>query len=155
MTNGATRRDVIAIGAVGVALLTTRPALAKNKDAAPTVLIEQTYLKANPGLGADLALFIEKNWFAMDEEGVRQGIFTSYWLMDDIDENADWDLVMAVGYPQLGGYEQPEANAKFKAIRAAHTEIPINGLGLKALGSIVKHHRLKLGGGNKRITTQS
>ncbi len=155
MASETTRRDIIAIGAVGAALSATLPALAKSSSAAPTVLIEQTYLKANPGLRADLALFIEKNWFAMDEEGVRQGIFTSYWLMDDIDENADWDLVMAVGYPQLGGYEQPETNAKFNAIRAAHKEIPINGLGLKALGSIVKHHRLKLGGGNKRITTQS
>jgi hypothetical protein len=123
------------------------------KASKPTVLIEQTFLKALPGLKQDLAAFITKNWFVMDQEGVKQGIFTSYWLMEDIDENNDWDLVMAVGYPQVGGYEETDTKAKFMAIRSAHKEIKINGRGLKDIGKIVRHHRLRLSGGNTSITT--
>jgi hypothetical protein len=137
--------------AAGVALPVS--ALAASSTVKPTVLIEQTFLKALPGLRQDLAEFITKNWFAMDQEGVKQGIFTSYWLMEDIDENKDWDLVVSVGYPQPGGYEEAETKAKFMAIRSAHKEIKINDRGLKDIGSVVKHHRLKLSGGNTSITT--
>jgi hypothetical protein len=156
MANGLDRRGALAIIGATAALTTTAPATAAaTKSSATTVLIEETFLKANDGLRKDLADFITKNWFVMDEEGVKQGIFTSYWLMEDIDENADWDLVMAVGYPQLGGYEEPATKAKFNAIRAAHKEVLINGNNLKALGKIVRHHRLKISGGNRRITVNS
>jgi hypothetical protein len=156
MANKLDRRKALSLFAATAALATVRSATAaETKSSATTVLIEETFLKANDGLRKDLADFITKNWFAMDEEGVKQGIFTSYWLMEDIDENADWDLVMAVGYPQLGGYEEPTTKAKFNAIRAAHKEVLINGNNLKALGKIVRHHRLKINGGNRRITVNS
>ncbi len=112
----------------------------------PTVLVEQTYLKAKPGKRADLIRFIKANWFAMDQLGVERGLFTYYRLYEDIDNNADWDLVMAVGYPQAEGYEQPATKAGFTAIRKAHVEILVDGQGLKQLGDIVRHHRLKTAG---------
>ncbi len=148
------RRDALALVGAGSALALSKPVIAVPGSPATTVLIEETFLKANEGLRQDLTSFITKNWFVMDEEGVKQGIFTSYWLMEDIDENAEWDLVMAVGYPQAGGYEEPATKTKFNAIRAAHNEILINGKRLKELGRIVRHHRLKLSGGNSRITTR-
>jgi hypothetical protein len=109
-----------------------------------TVLVEQTYLKAKPGRRADLIRFIELNWYAMDRKGMDAGIFTSFRLLEEIDENKDWDLVMAVGYPNLMGYEEPATKARFKSIRSAHQEILVDGLGLKDLGEIVKHHRLRI-----------
>jgi hypothetical protein len=128
-------------------------ATAAKAKSSPTVLIEQTFLKAKPGLRRDLAAYIEKNWFVMDQKGVDQGIFTSFWLMEDIDENADWDFAVCVGYPQLEGYEEPETKKKFSAISTAHKENLIGGRKLADLGSIVKHHRLKLIGGNSRISS--
>jgi hypothetical protein len=151
MVSPLSRRAAIGVGLASAGGILTSPVQAKTAKA-KTVLIEQTYLKAKPDLRADLTAYIQKNWFAMDQEGVRQGIFTSYWLMEDSDENADWDLVMAVGYPQLQGYEEQETTKKFMAIRAAHKEELINGRNLGELGSIVKHHRLKLIGGNSLIT---
>jgi hypothetical protein len=141
------RRNTVFAGLAAAGAALAAPALARDKSAKATVLIEQTFLKANPDLKTDLRAFIEANWFAMDALGVQQGIFTSYWLMKDIDPNNDWDFVMAVGYPQDGGFEQADTNAKFKAIRAAHKEVRINDRGLKELGSIVRHHRLKIVGG--------
>jgi hypothetical protein len=145
------RRTAVGVGAISVGSFLTPIASAKKAEA-KTIMIEQTFLKAKPELRADLAAYIQKNWFVMDQEGVRQGIFTSYWLMEDSDENADWDLVVAVGYPQPAGYEDLETKRKFKAISDAHKEELINGRKLNELGAIVRHHRLKLIGGNSRIT---
>ena len=117
---------------------------AATKVAAATVLVEQTFLKAEPGCRADLARYIEANWFALDRQGVARGIFTSYALYEDIDANAEWDLMVAVGYPQAEGYEDPATQAIFKALKAAHVDVPINGRSLAALGRIVAHHRLRL-----------
>jgi len=144
-----TRRNALA--GLGVAAVVLPAEAAVGKASAATVLIEQTYLKANAGLRADLANYIEKNWFAMDQIGLDQGIFTSFWLMDAIDSDDQWDFVMAVGYPQLGGYEAPATKAAFDAIRKAHRDVPVNGRSLKDLGKIVQHYRLRVGGGNRLI----
>jgi hypothetical protein len=150
MISGLSRRQTLA--GAGVATLAAMPVRAlAEKGTANTVLIEQTYLKANDGMKDDLRAFIEQNWFVMDQTGVDQGIFTSFWLMEDVDENAAWDFVMAVGYPQLEGYENAETKPKFDAIRKAHVPVSVNGKLLKDLGKIVQHHRLKVGGGNRRI----
>lgn len=133
----ASRRAVFA----GAAALSAMPAAAA---AAPTVLVEQTYLKALPGKRQALIGYIRSNWFAMDARGRDAGIFTSFALYEDIDENADWDLMVAVGYPQAQGYEAPATKAAFDAIRKAHVEVLEGGLGLKDLGAIVRHHRLRL-----------
>jgi hypothetical protein len=153
MTTNLSRRQALA-GAGAVALAAVPARAEKLATAATTVLIEQTYLKANEGLKDDLRTFIEQNWFVMDQKGVEQGIFTSFWLMEDVDENAAWDFVMAVGYPQLEGYENADTKPKFDAIRTAHVPVPVNGKTLKDLGKIVQHHRLKLGGGNRQIGVQ-
>jgi hypothetical protein len=154
MTISFSRRETFA--GAGVVALAATPARAEQlQEADHTVLIEQTYLKAYDGLKDDLRTFIERNWFVMDQKGVEQGIFTSFWLMEDVDENASWDFVMAVGYPQLEGYENSDAKLKFDAIRKAHVPVPVNGKLLKDLGKIVHHHRLKVGGGNRRIGVQS
>jgi hypothetical protein len=150
MTINLDRRHALA-GAGAVAFVATLAKAGESKAAATTVLIEQTYLKASEGLKDDLRTFIEQNWFVMDQKGVDQGIFTSFWLMEDIDENATWDFVMAVGYPQLEGYENADTKPKFDAIRKAHVPVPVDGRLLKDLGKIVHHHRLKVGGGNRRI----
>lgn len=135
-----TRRGALLAAGLGTIAAASTPARAAP---AATVLIEQTYLKAIPGKRADLIAFITANWFAMDRIGVERGLFTSYRLFADIDDNPDWDLVMVVGYPQPEGYEQPATKAAFDAIRAAHRQVLIDRQGLGDLGRIVRHHRLK------------
>ena len=137
-------RRVVLVGGASVAAAFAGPA--KDATSKPTVLKEQTYLKAAAGERANLIKFIVANWFVMDQKALDQGYFTSYELLEDIDENKDWDLVMVVGYPQAQGYEEPATMAAFKAIRAAHKEVAIEGKSLKQLGSIVRHHRLRLTG---------
>ena len=134
------RRSIL----IGGALLPVTAAATPVSATAPTVMVEQTFLKARPGTLADLQRYIIANWFAMDSAGVEEGIFTSYQLFKAIDANTDWDLVMVVGYPQLAGYSDPATQAAFKAIRMAHHELAIDGKMLKDLGEIVQHHRLQL-----------
>ncbi len=137
-----TRRGLLAAAAMApVATTATRGATP------PMVLVEQTYLKAAPGKRAALIVYIKANWFAMDAKGRDAGLFTDFALYEDIDANADWDVVMVVGYPQGEGYEAPATKAAFAAIRKAHVEVPVDGLGLKDLGTIVRHHRLRRTGG--------
>jgi hypothetical protein len=146
ITPETTRRSLLV--ASGIAVGSAAGARAAGTPPAPTVLVEQTYLKAAPGKRAALAAYIKANWFAMDARGRDAGIFTSFALYEDIDDNADWDLVVAVGYPQGEGYEAPATKAAFDAIRKAHVEVLEGGLGLKDLGTIVRHHRLRpVGGG--------
>ena len=119
-------------------------ALADVGVATGTKLYELTLLKAKPGLRDDLGKYIRANWFPMDQKGVENGIFTSYWLLEDTGENAAWDYVMVVGYPTELGFGEPRAIEVFQAIRKAHAEVKIGGKGLRELGEIVGNHRLKL-----------
>lgn len=134
------RRSILISGA----LLPVTAAATPVGATAPTVMVEQTFLKARPGTLADLQRYIIANWFAMDSAGVKKGIFTSFQLFQVIDANTDWDLIMVVGYPQMEGYNDPATQAAFNAIRAAHRELAIDGKTLKDLGEIVRHHRLRL-----------
>jgi hypothetical protein len=136
------RRNALILGATVSVISST--AKAASPVTSNTVLIEQTYLKAKTGLKSALIRFIESNWFAMDRKGLEAGIFTFYELLEDIDENKDWDVVMSVGYPNAEGYEDPKTKATFKTIRSEHQEIRVEGKSLKELGEIVKHHRLRL-----------
>lgn len=112
---------------------------------AKTAHITQTYLRAAPGKRAALIAYIRQNWFAMDRIGIQQGLFTSYSLLERADDSpADWDVIVAVGYPTAQGHDAPGVADAFKAIRAAHQEIKIDGLGLAALGTIVRHYPLTL-----------
>lgn len=104
-----------------------------------------TYLRAQPGKRAALIAYIERNWFAMDRIGVAQGLFTDYSLLERTeDEPADWDVIVAVGYPTDQGHDAPGVAEAFKKIRAAHVEVKIEGQSLADLGAIVRHHPLKL-----------
>ncbi len=141
---------MIARLALALALASLTPAaLATPPEApiakAPTRHITQTYLRAAPGKRAALIAYIERNWFAMDRIGIRQGLFTSYALMERADsEPADWDVIVTVGYPTAQGHDAPGVADAFKKIRAAHREIKIEGQGLAQLGTIVRHHPLIL-----------
>lgn len=107
-------------------------------------VVEQTFLKALPNVRADLTRYIVANWVAMDQRGVELGIFTSHALYEETAKNGDWDLVVAVGYPQPEGHDDPHAQAAFKEIRRSHNKVLVNGKGLTELGSIVGHHKLKI-----------
>lgn len=140
-----TRRQSLAAGLVGVAAFSAEStASATFGLATGTKLYEHTFLKAKPGLRTDLGQFIKANWFPMDQKGVELGIFTSYWLLEETGENAAWDFVMVVGYPTELGYGDPRTTELFQAIRKAHSEIKINGKGMRELGDFVGNHRLKL-----------
>lgn len=112
---------------------------------APTRHVTQTYLRAARGKRAALIAYIERNWFAMDRIGIQQGLFTSYALLERADDSeADWDVIVAVGYPTPQGHDAPGVAEAFKKIRAAHREVKIDGQGLAQLGTIVRHHPLTL-----------
>lgn len=139
------RRDSLAFGlACLVAPSLATAATADFGVSAGTKLYEHTYLRAKPGLRADLGRYIRANWFPMDRKGVEAGVLTSYWLLEDTAENAAWDYVMVVGYPTELGFGEPRATEVFQAIRKAHTEVKIGGKGLRELGEIVGNHRLKV-----------
>jgi hypothetical protein len=117
-------------------------------EASATLHVTHTYLRAKPGLRDDLIAYIRANWFAMDRIGIEQGLFTNYALLERSESSesseADWDVIVAVGYPTIDGHDAPGVADGFRAIRAAHQEIKINGRGLAELGEIVEHHPLKL-----------
>ena len=114
-------------------------------EAGETRHVTHTYLRAKPGLRDDLITYIRTNWFAMDRIGIEQGLFTSYALLERGESSkADWDVIVAVGYPTAQGHDAPGVADAFEAIEAGHKEIKINGRGLVELGEIVQHHPLTL-----------
>lgn len=118
-------------------------------------MVERTYLKAQPGRREALARYIEANWFAMDRIATERGLFRSYALHANANADAaadadppsgaaaDWDLVVTVRYASDQGYADPATRRAFDAIRAAHREILIDGRGLRDLGAVVRHERLR------------
>jgi hypothetical protein len=133
------------MGLAGMSALSLAGAASAQVGLAPgTKLFEHTFLKAKPRLRAALGQYIKANWLVMDQKGLEQGIFTSYWLLEEIDRNRAWDYVMVVGYPTELGYGEPRAVEVFQAISKAHVEVKIEGKGLRQLGDIVGNHRLKV-----------
>ena len=128
-----------------VAQASAQSATVTHPRKAPTLHVTHTYLRALPGKRAALISYIERNWFVMDHIGIEQGLFTSYALLERADDTeADWDVIVAVGYPTAQGHDAPGVADAFKQIRAAHRETKVDGLGLKELGVIVRHHPLTL-----------
>lgn len=141
----ASRRVALALTALPALVAScATPSTRAAPPSSNTVMFEQTHLKAKPGLRDALARYIELNWFAMDKIGMDAGLFTSYDLLAAIDDSKEWDLVMVVGYPQAEGFSEPKTRDAFLAIRRAHVEVRVDGMGLKELGDIVAHHRLKV-----------
>ena len=130
-------------GMVLALAFTASNAVAQTAPSKATSVYEHTTLKAKPGRRDALRRYIAANWFVMDQKGFEQGIFTSYWLLEDTETDGSWDYMMVVGYPQPLGYSDARTIAKFQAIRRAHDEIKIDGLGLGDLGSIVENRRVK------------
>lgn len=121
------------------------PAPSAKVSKLPTLHVTQTYLRAAPGKRAALIAYIERNWFVMDHIGIEQGLFTSYSLLERADDTtADWDVIVAVGYPTIMGHDAPGTADAFRKIRVAHRETKVDGLGLTELGSIVRHYPLTL-----------
>lgn len=132
---------------LAVALFTALPTLVyatpEAASAAVTAVVERTYLKANPGDRERLAKFIVANWFEMDRIGLNEGLFTSYRLYENPESDADWDLVVAVGYATPLGFGDPKIGSRFEQIRAAHKTVLIDGKRLAELGKIVRIERAK------------
>lgn len=95
-----------------------------------------TYLKSNDGQKADLKLFLEKNWLAMDRLAIEQGLFKQYHMLENSDASLGWDFTVLVQYKDEKGYEG--VKSEFEKIRQAHQRILINGKGITELGKIVK-----------------
>ncbi len=118
-----------------------------------TVVWEFTYLRSLPGQHERLAQFIRQNWFAMDSVATRRGLMTEYKLLDAGEKApGDWNLLVAVAYPQEKGYEGIQA--EFEAIRSQHVKRPIDGLDLAQLGRIVTAQKLRERAG-RRASTES
>lgn len=135
------RRDALA-GMAGLAMLggSAAPALAASPR--PTVVVEQTLLKALPGKADALGRFLAANWLVMDQRALDQGLFTGFWLARAAPGFEAWDYAMQVGYPTALGFEDAATAAGFEAIRKAHTTVPIDGEGLAQLGRIIGSQRL-------------
>jgi hypothetical protein len=118
------------------------------QQAQQTLVIERTYLKANPQKKEALAQFIVANWFAMDRIGLDAGLFISYRLSENLDPAADWDFEVAVGYPNAEGYQSATVQARFEDIRTRHKTILIEGQSLRDLGRIVRTDRVRPREGN-------
>lgn len=140
-----TRREGLALGIASLAALSAAPPASAAIGLVPgTKLYEHTFLKAKPGQRANLAEFIIANWFPIDRKGMEEGIFTSFWLLEETGDNPAWDFVMVVGYPTDMGYGDPSTAAKFQEIRKAHVEVKIDGKSMQDLGEFVGNHRLKV-----------
>jgi hypothetical protein len=139
------RRDSLALGLSSMgALSMPTNATASAGVASNTAVYEHTFLKAKRGLRADLGKYARANWFPMDQLALEQGIFTSYWLLEEAGDNAMWDYVMVVGYATTPCYHDPETTKKFIAIRKAHTDVKIDGRSMGELGDFAGNHRLKI-----------
>lgn len=57
-----------------------------------------TYLKSNDGQKADVKLFLEKNWLAMDRLAIEQGLFKQYHVLENSDASLGWDFTVVVQY---------------------------------------------------------
>ncbi|MCA3691929.1 hypothetical protein [Aquidulcibacter sp.] len=125
------------MAAVGLASVSPSQAHAASPKAAS---FELTFLKASEGNVASLCQFIKENWFEMDRIAVERGLMTDYRLLSSDGTDADWDVLVMVGYPNPDGYAG--ITKEFDAIRAAHTIVPVNGKTLRQLGTIVASRRL-------------
>ncbi len=124
-----------AIGGTGCQTASRREVAAMSPAA-----VEWTFLKAKPGKREALRDFIIRNWFAMDELAVREGLMRSYRLLDSKTDDGPWDLAVEVEYFDERGYEG--IKPRFDAIRAEHVVRPVDGQLLPDLGSVVGSRRL-------------
>ena len=99
-------------------------------------VVTMTYLKSEPGKLDQLERYVRANWFAMDAEAVRQGLFVSYEWLDTGSDDGAWNALVMVTYNDERGFAGIEQ--RWAAIKAAHKERRINGAGMKQLGRVVE-----------------
>jgi hypothetical protein len=99
-----------------------------------------TYLKAAPGRLAQLERYIRANWFVMDERAVRDGLFVSYGWLDTGSEDGPWNAVVIVTYNDDKGFSKIQSS--WSKIKAAHTEVRPDGLGISELGTVIESREL-------------
>ncbi|WP_156445556.1 hypothetical protein [Blastomonas sp. CCH11-A4] len=126
------RRDALT-GMAGLAMLGGVVAPAHAAGPSPTVVVEQTLLKALPGKADALGQFLAANWLVMDQQALDQGLFTGFWLARSAPGFEAWDYAMQVGYPTAQGYDDPATAKGFEAIRKAHKTVLIEGVGSQRL----------------------
>lgn len=122
---------------IAFACSSTQKTIADNPDHIWTF----TYLKAAENQRANLKVFLQRNWFAMDSIAVTQKLIGRYELYENKETaKAEWDYIVAVEYLTPGGYD--DIAPKFEAIRAKHVTVKINGLDFRDLGKVVKSETL-------------
>jgi hypothetical protein len=94
-----------------------------------------TYLQAKPGRLAALRAYIQANWFAMDEIAVKRGLMVNYQWLDTGEEGGPWNAIVLVTYADDRGFAGIEA--QWAEIKAAHQEVPVEGLRFGDLGRVV------------------
>lgn len=95
-----------------------------------------TFLRSLDPNPDDLCAFIEANWLVMDAAAKAQGLMTEYSLERLDAADAEWNVLVRVGYPDPQGYAA--IAERFEVIRRAHVTTPINGKTLAQLGRIVR-----------------
>jgi hypothetical protein len=135
------RRHFAFATVLGVPALISSPMVTARKKAAPAKaqMYEATLIKAAAEKKQRLIQFIQRNWFAMDAIAVREGLMSSYKLFDNQNAQADWDLLVLVGYPKPEGYEG--IRNEFEKIRQNHVTIPVDGLEFKQMGQVIRSER--------------
>lgn len=102
---------------------------------------EYTFLKSLDPKPDKAIEYITKNWFAQDKIAAEQGLLLEYHVFEaEADEKADWNIVVAVGYPTERGYEA--IVEEFGKIRQQHKKILVDGKELKDLATIVGSRKL-------------
>lgn len=95
-----------------------------------------TYLKANKDQKSQLKKVIQRNWFAMDSIAMNQRLIRKYELIENSDDNGDWDFIVAVQYYTKGGYD--DIAEQFELIRKSHIPVKVDGLTLIDVGKVVR-----------------
>lgn len=130
------RFPVKTLVSIGLTLLILTSAQTVLATPTPARVVTMTYLKSEPGKLDQLERYVRSNWFAMDAEAVRQGLFVNYEWLDTGSDDGTWNALVMVTYNDERGFAGIEQ--RWAAIKAAHKEVRINGAGMKELGRVVE-----------------
>lgn len=102
---------------------------------------EYTFIKSHDAKPEKAIEYIVKNWFAMDKLAAEKGLLVEYNVFEaNADAKAEWNIVVAVGYPTERGYEA--IAEEFTAIRQQHKKILVDGKDFKDLATIVGSRKM-------------
>ena len=132
----APRFSFTTLVSIGLTLLIIAGSQAALAGPTPARVVTMTYLKSEPGKLDQLELYVRSNWFVMDAEAVRQGLFVSYEWLDTGSDDGAWNALVMVTYNDERGFAGIEQ--RWAAIKAAHKEVRINGAGMRELGRVLE-----------------